>query len=366
MEIERKTITIAELIEGYREDEHKGVTAYGGKLDVRPPYQREYIYKTQERDEVIRTILKKFPINVMYWARVGRNYELMDGQQRTIAICRYAALPSFSVDHMSFENLPDDRRDDFLNYKLDIYVCKGKPSEILDWFKIINIAGLKLSNQEMRNVSYTGSWLASAKIYFSKPDCIAEKLAVKYLNGAPLRQDYLETALKWMVDREDMKTVEDYMSAHQHDENASQLSVYFKRVVDWVKTLFPEENYRREMKGVEWGILYNEFKDKDFDPAKLEQKISALMMDDDVTDKRGIYYYVFDGNERHLNIRAFTLAMKRAAYERQQGRCASCGRNFESKEMEGDHITPWSKGGKTTAENCQMLCKACNRHKSNK
>lgn len=361
MEIERKIITIAELIDGY--DEGDAVTAYGGKLNVRPPYQREYIYKTKERDAVIRTVLKNFPVNVMYWARSESGFDLMDGQQRTIAICRYAS-GNFSVDRKTFFNLPADIREDFLNYKLDIYICDGKPSEILEWFKVINIAGLKLSDQEMRNVSYTGSWLADAKKYFSKPNGAAYNLAGKYLNGSANRQDYLETALKWIIDREDLKLVEDYMSAHQRDENAAQLTLYFRRVIDWVNAVFP--NYRAVMKGLDWGILYNRHKDEEVDPAKLERKISRLLLDDDVTNKRGIYAYVLDSDERHLNIRAFTDKMRLAAYERQAGICATCGKHFELEQMEADHIDPWSKGGSTSADNCQMLCKACNRHKSDK
>ena len=362
MEIERKRITIAELVSGYSEGE--SVTAYGGKLNVRPPYQREYIYKDKERDAVIRTVLKNFPVNVMYWAKSASGYDLMDGQQRTIAICRYASGKSFSVDRHAFFNLPSDRRADFLNYALDIYVCEGKPSEILDWFKVINIAGLKLSEQEMRNVSYTGEWLSDAKKYFSKPQGAAYNLAGKYLSGAANRQDYLETALKWIIDREGMKKIEDYMSAHQHDENAAQLTLYFRRVIEWVNAIFAE--YRAEMKGIEWGLLYNRHKDTEVDPSKLEREISRLMIDDDVTNKRGIYAYVLDGAEKHLNIRAFTPAMRRSAYERQGGICAACGKHFEIKEMEADHITPWSKGGATAADNCQMLCADCNRRKSNR
>lgn len=363
MKIERKIITIAELVEGFIERDDDSVAAYGGKLNVRPPYQREYIYKAKERDEVIRTVQKNFPVNVMYWAKSDGGFDLMDGQQRTIAICRYVE-GKFSVDHRAFFNLTEDRRADFLSYELDIYICDGKPSEILDWFKVINIAGLQLSAQEMRNVSYTGSWLADAKKFFSKPQGVAYQLASKYLSGSANRQDYLETALKWIIDREKLTAIEDYMSTHQHDENAAQLTLYFRRVIEWVKAVFP--NYRAEMKGLDWGLLYNRHKDDEVDPAKLEREISRLMIDDDVTKKRGIYSYVLDGDEKQLNIRAFTPAMKREAYERQGGICAACGKHFELTEMQGDHVTPWSKGGKTSAENCQMLCADCNRRKSNR
>lgn len=363
MKIERKIITIAELAAGFVERDDDSVAAYGGKLNVRPPYQREYIYKPKERDAVIRTVQKNFPVNVMYWAKSDDGYDLMDGQQRTIAICSYVA-GKFSVDHRAFFNLTEDRRADFLRYELDIYICDGKPSEILDWFKVINIAGLKLSDQEMRNVSYTGSWLADAKKFFSKVQGVAYRLASKYLNGSANRQDYLETALKWIIDRDGLSTIEDYMSAHQHDENAAQLTLYFRRVIEWVQAVFPK--YRAVMKGIDWGILYNAHKDDDVDPAKLEREISRLILDDDVKKKSGIYAYVLDGDERHLNLRTFSDAMKLAAYERQGGICAACGKHFELAQMEGDHITPWSKGGKTTADNCQMLCADCNRRKGNR
>lgn len=368
MKIERKTIKISELIKGYKDSGDEGIVGYDGNLNIRPPYQREFIYKPKERDEVIRTILKGFPINVMYWAKADDgHYELMDGQQRTISICRYVAERSFSVDYQAFHNQPEDKKQDILNYELDIYICDGKPSEVLDWFQVINIANKPLTDQELRNISYTGSWLSDAKRFFSKPQCAAYNMAGKYMNGSPIRQDYLETALRWIVDREKrqdprINDIRAYMGKHQTDENASQLWLYFRKVIEWTEALFPD--YRSEMKGIEWGILYNEYKDSEFDPAKLEQEISELMMDDDVTNKKGIYPYVFNHDERHLNIRAFTPAMKRAAYERQKGICAKCQGEFSLNEMEADHITPWSQGGKTNKENCQMLCRDCNRRKS--
>lgn len=365
MKIERKIITVAELIEGYKDSGDEGVVGYGGRLNIRPPYQREFIYKAKERDEVIRTVLKGFPVNVMYWAKSGDDtYELMDGQQRTISICQYAAEKSFSVDYQAFFNQPEDKKKKFLDYELDIYVCEGEPSEILSWFKVINIASKPLTDQELRNISYTGSWLSDAKRHFSKPQCAAYNMASKYMTGSPIRQDYLETALRWIIDREGMKAIEEYMGKHQMDDNASQLWLYFRKVIEWTEALFPVS--RSEMKGVEWGVLYNKYKDMEFDPSKLEKEITELLIDDDVTNPKGAYYYVFDHDERHLNIRAFTPAMKRSAYERQRGICAKCKQEFKLNEMEADHITPWSQGGKTNKENCQMLCRDCNRRKSDK
>jgi hypothetical protein len=368
MNIDRIQITINDLIEGYDEKGTagiEGIVAYGGKLDVRPPYQREYVYDPKERDEVIRTVKKQFPLNTMYWAKVDDNhYELMDGQQRTISICHYAAESecTFAVDERYYFNLEKDKQENIGNYLLDIYVCEGTPSEVHEWFKVINIAGKALTAQELRNTAYTGTWLADAKIHFSKPTCAAYNMAKSYMRGSPIRQEYLETAIKWIVERDGLKSIEDYMALNQHDENANQIWIYFKRVIEWVQTIFTVK--RKEMKGVEWGFIYNEFKDAELDPNELENQISVLMMDDDVSNKKGIYWYVLTGEEKHLNIRAFTDSQKREAYEKQKGICKICIKHFELSKMEADHITPWSQGGKTDMENCQMLCRDCNRHKS--
>ena len=287
----------------------------------------------------------------------------MDGQQRTISFCRYLN-GDFSVNYQYFHNLTEDEKEQMLNYKLMIYICEGTDKEKLDWFKIINIAGEQLTDQELRNAIYTGPWLADAKKYFSKSQCPAYSIASTYMTGTPIRQDYLQTVLSWAADRDGVKSIEEYMAQHQHDADAHALWLYFKGVIDWVSVIFP--HYRKEMKGVQWGFYYNKFKDAAFNPAELETKVSALMMDDDVTKKSGIYEYLLDKQEKHLSIRAFTPSQMRAAYERQKGICPSCHQHYELKEMEGDHITPWSEGGHTTPDNLQMLCKACNRKKSNK
>jgi hypothetical protein len=239
-----------------------------------------------------------------------------------------------------------------------IYFCEGTDSEKLKWFEIINMAGAILTKQELRNAVYTGTWLSDAKRYFSKTGCAAYAIANKYLTGNTIRQDYLETALYWISSG----NIRKYMSEHQHAPDALPLWTYFQSVVTWVGGKFP--NYRKEMKGVDWGYLYNNFKDKTLEASELEKEIARLMQDDDVTNKKGVYAYVLDGGERHLNIRAFTGNMKREAYERQKGVCPNCKKHFESEEMEGDHIDPWHSGGKTNAANCQMLCKECNRRKS--
>ena len=241
-----------------------------------------------------------------------------------------------------------------------IYFCEGNDKEKLDWFQIINIAGEKLTDQELRNAVYTGPWLTNAKTHFSKSNCAAYLLAKDYVSGSPIRQEYLETALEWINNG----NIEDYMSKNQHKPNANELWTYFRNVIEWVKLTFT--TYRKEMKGINWGALYNQFKDVTYDTNKLEKEIQELMIDDDVTNKKGIYIYVLTRNEKYLNIRAFTDNQKRSAYERQQGICKTCGKHFDIKEMEADHITPWHAGGQTNAENCQMLCRECNRRKSGK
>lgn len=364
MDIELKEITVRELVEGYEDNAEEGVRSYNGKLDIRPPYQREFIYKDKQRDLVIDTLTKDFPLNVMYWAvRDDGSYEIIDGQQRTISICQYVE-GDFSVkignidEQRAFHNLQENEKEQILNYKLTVYFCSGTDSEKLEWFETINIAGEELSDQELKNAVYSGSWVTDAKRYFSKSS--RPKIGDDYLKGSANRQEFLETAINWISKGK----IESYMSKNQHEPNANELWLYFQSVINWVKTVFP--TYRREMKGVEWGFLYNEFKDQKFDSKKLEKEIAQLMEDDDIGNKKGIYTYVLTRNEKHLNIRAFSPNHKREAYEKQKGVCTKCKEHFEIEEMEADHIKPWHEGGKTDAKNCQMLCKQCNRTKSGK
>ncbi|MFI7783570.1 HNH endonuclease [Citrobacter amalonaticus] len=357
MNITHTQIYVRELAEGYADNDEAGVVGYGGRLNIRPPYQREFVYKDKQRDAVIDTVMKGFPLNTMYWAVTNDGFEIIDGQQRTVSICQYVC-GDFSYQDRYFHNLHNDEKEKILNYSLTVYQCQGSDSEKLDWFRTINIAGEKLTDQELRNAVYAGSWTSDAKRYFSKTQCAAYQLAEKYVTGTPIRQEYLEKALQWIS----CGDVEKYMSVHQHDPNALELWRYFQDVITWARETFTE--YRKEMKSVEWGVLYNEFKDTLLDASKLESEIAKLMQDEDVTKKSGIYSYVLTRRERFLNIRAFTDKQKREAYERQKGVCTRCGNHYQLNEMEADHITPWSEGGKTTAENCQMLCKMDNRVKS--
>jgi hypothetical protein len=360
MNIELKEITVRELTNGYQDNEEHGVVGYEGKLDIRPPYQREFIYKDKQRDAVIDTITKDFPLNVLYWAvREDGNFEVIDGQQRIISISQFVE-GDFSFQDRYFNNLQKDEKDQILDYKLMVYLCSGTDSEKLDWFETINIAGEKLTAQELRNAVYSGSWVSDAKRHFSKTGCVAYSMGSNYLSGVSIRQEYLETTIKWISN----DSIKQYMGKYKDEPNANELWLYFQGVINWVKAVFPK--YRKEMKGIEWGFLYNQFKNQNFDSAKLEKEVSKLMLDDEVTKKSGIYTYVLTRKEKHLNIRAFSDNQKREAYERQNGVCVICEEHFELNEMEADHITPWHEGGKTNVENCQMLCKDDNRRKSGK
>ena len=357
MNIKLHEITVRDVAEGYVDNAEEGVVGYGGRLNIRPKYQREFIYDVEKRNAVLDTIRKGFPLNVMYWVKnEDGTFEVLDGQQRTISFCQYVNS-DFSIDNRFFHNLTETERNQILDYKLMIYFCEGNDKEKLDWFRIINIAGMKLTDQELRNAVYTGPWLSHAKTIFSKSNCAAYLLAKDYVPGSPIRQELLETAIRWKSKGE----IEKYMAEHQHDPNANALWIYFKSVIDWVKLTFPK--YRREMKGIDWGGLYDQFGGDTLDTADLERQIETLMMDDDVTSKKGIYTYVLTRDERHLNIRAFTPAQRRSAYERQKGKCTICRKPFQEAEMEADHITPWSEGGRTEPRNCQMLCRECNRRK---
>ena len=363
MQIELKKITIRELAQGYRDSAEEGVVGYGGKLNIRPKYQREFVYKDKQRDAVITTINRNFPLNVMEWAVCDDGtFEVIDGQQRTISICQYVN-GDFAYDMRYFHNLQSDEQERLLDYELMIYLCSGSDSEKLEWFRTINIAGEKLTDQELRNAVYSGTWVSDAKRYFSKSTCPAYGLGGNYLSGSAIRQEYLETAIAWIAEK-DMHNIEHYMATHQNDANAAELWLYFQSVINWVRLIFPK--YRKEMKGVAWGVLYNRYGNEPFDAVALENRVVELMQDEDVTNKKGIYTYLLTGDERCLSIRAFSDRMKREAYERQDGICPACGERFTLEQMEGDHITPWAEGGATTANNCQMLCRRCNRIKGAK
>lgn len=350
---------IRDIFPGYTDDEITGCYAMNGDLCLRPNYQRAFVYTDTKRELVIDTIQHAMPLGIMYWMKKpDGTFELMDGQQRTLSILQYVH-GDYSINFQYFHNLSQSEREQILDYKLLVCICEGTDDERREWFQRINVAGATLTNQEILNSIYSGSWCQDAKKYFSNPSGPAYQIAEKYLSGSAIRQDYLETALKWICNRDGIKIAE-YMAAHQHDATALELWSYFRSVIDWVDATFP--NYRKRlMKGISWGILYNQYSTSGLNPAALEARIAELELDEDITNQKGIYEYVLGGNEKCLNIRKFSERDKRRKYAEQKSICPMCGKHFEYEKMDGDHILPWSKGGRTEYSNLQMLCIPCNR-----
>lgn len=373
MTINQIEVTVGEITEGYINDDEQGVRGYGGRLDIRPPYQREFIYDEKEQQAVITTVLKGYPLNVMYWVRRADDaevpFEVMDGQQRTLSLCEYVA-GKFSYEFKNFFNQPADIQKRILQYPLTIYVCEGEASEKLEWFRTINIAGKPLNDQEIRNAVYAGPFVSDAKRHFSKSNCGAYRLGRELVSGTPIRQDFLKKALEWMAAHETRtghrQTIEGYMATHQHDPNANNLWTYFQNVCNWAITNFDLKHFRKIMKGLDWANLYDRFGTATLDTAAMAERISKLMRDSEIQKQQGIIPYVLTGDEHLLDLRAFPEDIKLAVWEEQHHRCALCGKEFDLVFMEGDHITPWRDGGRTVKENCQMLCRECNRRKGAK
>ena len=333
MDIKLERIKVRDLVDGFKDNGDGGVVGYSGNLDIRPPYQREFIYKDKQRADVIDTVIQEFPLNSMYWAVRCDNsdkeigFEVLDGQQRTLSICKYV-VNKFSHKDMFFHTLQSEEREKILNYELMVYQCRGSGSEKLKWFETINIAGEVLTPQELRNALYSCKWLAEAKRYFSRTNGPASILAGKYLKGAANRQEYLETAIRWhsavVITEQCDNIIREYM-ARRHKENVSnadELIRYFEEVIDWVEKVFIK--YRSEMKGKEWGFLYNAHKDRDFDSAKIEAEVAQLMQDEDVKAKKGIYDYVLTRDGKHLNLRDLATIKneRRMRCKKESARCA--------------------------------------------
>ena len=370
MKITPITVTVGEITKGYVNNEEQGVRGYDSRLDIRPPYQREFIYNEKEQQAVITTVLNGYPLNVMYWVKRGDDaecpYEVMDGQQRTLSLCEYVD-GKFSYDFKNFFNQPKDIQQKILNYKLTVYVCEGEASEKLDWFKTINIAGKPLNEQEINNAVYAGPFVSDAKRHFSKSRCAAYRLGKDLVNGVPIRQDYLKKALEWMADHERRKgrqqSAVGYMAQHQHDPNANNLWTYFQNVLNWAITNFNMTKFKKIMKGLDWALLYDSYHGKTLNTEEIERQISVLVRDSEIQKPLGIIPYVLTGDEHYLDLRSFPDDIKMAVWERQNHICPHCGKEFDFEFMEGDHITPWCEGGRTVENNCQMLCRECNRRK---
>lgn len=382
MKVERQQITIEELYENFEDEGENGILGYDERLNIRPPYQREFVYKPAQQEAVIRSIMNNFPIGIMYWVKTEDNgendveFEILDGQQRTISICRFVD-GAFTVDvdgkPMGFYNLSKNEQQQILEYTLDIYVCDGTDKERLAYFEVINTAGEKLSRQELRNATYSGKWVTAAKRIFSKSNGYAVGLGANYVKGDAIRQELLEKVLQWAADHDGItgdNAIETYMAKHQHDEDAEALKKYYTDVIEWIEEVFPE--YDRAMKGLDWGRLYNTYHKRAYESDSMKKEVHRLMADPDVTKKSGIYEYLLDGGkdgtkEKLLSIRTFGDVEKRAKYEEQNHKCAICGKDIKTiKDARADHIAPWSKGGKTVLDNCQVLCEKCNLGKSSK
>jgi len=370
MTIKQIEVTVGDIARGYINNEEQGVRGYGGQLDIRPPYQREFIYNENEQQAVISTVLKGYPLNVMYWVRRSEDaecpYEVMDGQQRTLSLCEYVD-GKFAYDFKNFFNQPADIQKIILDYPLTIYLCEGEPSEKLEWFKTKNIAGKPLNEQEINNAVYAGPFVTDAKRHFSKSNCGAYRLGKDLVNGTPIRQEFLKKALEWMAEHEiregKPQSVVGYMAEHQHDPNANNLWTYFQNVLNWTITNFDLKKFKKIMKGLNWALYYDKYHSTTLDTADLASRISKLILDSDVQKQMGIIPYVLTGDERHLDLRSFPEDIKLAVWEKQHHICPSCQKEFDYEFMEGDHITPWREGGRTVIENCQMLCRECNRRK---
>jgi hypothetical protein len=384
----RTNITVKEICEGfvYNELEGKGLFGLSGKLTIQPEYQRNYIYALdggKREIAVIDSILKGYPIGLIYFNKVNDdNLEVLDGQQRITSFGRFVTNKFAIKDENGFEQYFDgistDKKNKILQTKLTIYECEGTESEIKEWFKTINIAGVPLNNQELLNAIYSGQFVTLAKEEFSNSQNANIQKWSAYIKGSANRQDFLERAFDWVS----KGNVSDYMSLHRHDTNINELKNYFNSVTDWVSTVFID--VETEMKGLEWGRLYEEYHKKSFNPKKVSEQVKELYGDPYINNRKGVFEYILGGSTdtKLLEVRVFDEAIKKSVYKKQTSKaekknisnCPLCAIGHDSnktkiwkhKEMDADHVTAWSKGGATDIKNCQMLCKTHNRAKGNR
>ncbi len=387
METTLKTdITIKEICDGfiYNELEGKGLFGLSGKLTIQPEYQRNYIYAEEGREAaVIESILKSYPIGLIYFNKVGNDkFEVLDGQQRITSIGRFItdkfAIKDENSTEQYFSGMAKDKQDKILKTPLLIYECEGTESQIKEWFKTINIAGVPLKPQELLNAIYSGPFVTLAKEEFSNSQNANTQKWSAYVKGVVNRQDFLERALDWVS----KGNIDDYMSRHRKDKDIKELKNYFNSVIDWASSVFID--VESEMCGLEWGRLYEQYHKKSYDPAKISDKVHKLYADPYVKNRRGIFEYILGGSKdtKLLNIRVFDEATKKSVYAKQTeeakkkgiSNCPLCavGNNVNKNkiwnfsEMDADHVTAWSKGGATDEKNCEMLCKTHNRAKGNR
>lgn len=379
--------TVGDICKGfiYDKNEQKGLFGLDGKLIIQPEYQRNYIYGDGKRDvAVIESLLKGYPLGLIYFVKNEDGlYEVLDGQQRITSFARYVTMSwPFSVEldknPRYFNSLEQDLQKKITETKLTIYVCEGEPSEIQEWFKIINIAGMPLVEQELRNAAYHGPFVTLAREEFSNTQNANMSRWQTYIKGDPKRQAILEAALAWVSGNQ----IERYMSQHRHDTNIDELKNHFDTVINWIDAIF--EYAGSEMRGLAWGRLYEEYHKNAYSRDIVAGRVNALLDDSQITDKRGIFEYILGGetDPKLLNIRVFDKKTIRTVYRKQtaiaeaQGvsNCPLCAighgnnavRIYKEEEMDADHVTAWSNGGATDESNCQMLCKTHNRAKGNK
>ena len=381
-----KTYTVKDICNGfvYNELEGKGLFGLSGKLTIQPEYQRNYIYADGKKDvAVIESMQKGYPLGLIYFNKVSNDkLEVLDGQQRITSIGRFVTGKLAIMDQNNmpqyYSSLPDDKKQLIDDYELLVYECEGTETEIKEWFKTINIAGVPLNEQELLNAVYSGKFVTKAKEEFSNSQNANVQKWSAYISGSVNRQDYLHTALEWVSKGE----IGDYMSQHRYDENINELKTYFTTVIDWISSVFTD--VEKEMCGLEWGRLYEEHHSKSYNPQEVSAKVQELYGDPYVKNRKGIFEYVLGGctDKKLLDIRIFDEATKRAVYKKQTlaaraegisncplcaiGHDANHAKIWDQKDMDADHVTAWSNGGATSIENCQMLCKTHNRAKGNR
>lgn len=383
-------ISIEQICKGfvYNELEGKGLFGWSGKLVIQPEYQRNYLYAEQKMEEaVIQSVLKGYPLGLLYFNKVSDDkYEVLDGQQRITSLGRFITdkFPLFDADGKPhyFTRMPADQQKKIRETKLTIYICEGEESEIKAWFKTINIAGIPLNHQEVSNAVYSGPFVTKAKEVFSNSlNSNIQKWSC-YIKGNVNRQDFLRVALEWVAKSSDHDDVDVYMSKHRYDTNITELENYFNSVIDWINGVFTD--VESEMRGLEWGRLFETYHGKPYDPAEISKKVHELYADSAVKKRAGVFEYILGGctEPRLLEIRVFEESTKKAVYTQQtdmakvhsKSNCPLCALGTDSNahriwkytEMDADHVTAWSKGGSTDIKNCQMLCKTHNRAKGNK
>lgn len=388
MDTELRNYTITQIADGffYNELEGKGLYGLGGKLVIQPEYQRNYIYNDGRRDvAVIESLLKGYPLGLIYFVDAGDHLEVLDGQQRITSVGRFVT-GKFAIrsggKEQTFSSLPKDQQDKINQSELLVYVCRGTETEIKEWFQTINIAGVPLNSQELRNAIYSGSFVTASKAEFSNSANAMQQKWSAFVKGDPKRQEVLEEALAWVALSKG-QTIDAYMAARRHDVGISELKTYFTTVIDWIASVFTASP-DKSMRGLEWGRLYETYHRNSYNAGKIDVDLQSLLADQAVGDKKGIYEYLLGGkaNPRLLNVRLFDNRTKQEAYNQQTKKakiseisnCPLCAisdnanktKIYKISEMEADHVAAWSKGGGSTLDNCEMLCVTHNRAKGNR